>query len=427
MKKTRKTFTKVIGALLAALICLYNTGSDMQLLRSIPDDLYTYEDKGDSHYADYYDGRFRLVTDDDSEVALSFDQSLSQLKNNGSNSTARVRLHDIVDVKTVNLKYRESITVMPGGRCVGIHIKTDGMLVVGFGQFDTDKGYISPAKQFGLRAGDIIVEANSKNLKSASQLSEIVAQSTDSVNLLIWRDGKLKNIMVTPLADKSDGVRKLGVWIRDDTAGIGTLSMIDVSTMQYGVLGHGIKDADTGTPILAREGSLLKATILGVQKSEKGVPGEIRGTFNSSCDIIGSVEACTDYGVYGRLNSPWSNPLYPNGIQLAYPEEARVGKAQILTSVENGEVKAYNCKIVKVYNQTVCAPRGMVIEITDDELLSKTGGIVQGMSGSPLIQNGKLIGIVTHVLINEPKKGYCLYAYWMYRIIKEDYNIGMVG
>ena len=132
MKKTRKTFTKVIGALLAALICLYNTGSDMQLLRSIPDDLYTYEDKGDSHYADYYDGRFRLVTDDDSEVALSFDQSLSQLKNNGSNSTARVRLHDIVDVKTVNLKYRESITVMPGGRCVGIHIKTDGLLVVGF-------------------------------------------------------------------------------------------------------------------------------------------------------------------------------------------------------------------------------------------------------------------------------------------------------
>ncbi|MDO4567624.1 MAG: SpoIVB peptidase [Clostridia bacterium] len=426
MKKLRNAIVKALGALLAALLCVYNTGAEMEWLRALPRELYVYDGATIESLLEP-PGSIGFYKANDAEVSLSQSQTLSDVLGEGV-VNAQIKLYGVLPVGGIQLTQRDHTVVMPGGLAVGIHIVTDGLLVVGFGQFETSDGYLSPAKLSGVKAGDVIVEADSVPLKTAAQLSEIVANSTADVELLIERGGRSMLIVARPLEDVMDGKRKLGLWIRDDTAGIGTLSMVDMTDNGYGALGHAVRDADTGAEIQLRSGVLLKASIMGVSKSVKGTPGEIKGSFSLNDDVIGSIRATNEFGIYGFLEEQWTNPLYPSGVELAYPEEARLGRAQILASVDDSGVAAYECRIVKVYRQSECAPRGMVIEVTDERLLDKTGGVVQGMSGSPLLQDGKLLGVVTHVLINEPAKGYCLYAYWMYKLIESSVSAAaMVG
>lgn len=233
------------------------------------------------------------------------------------------------------------------------------------------------------------------------------------VELTLNRNGKRITAKIQPVLDCRDGEYRLGIWVRDSTMGIGTLSFCDSTLGWYGGLGHAIIDVDTNTILNVREGKIVEADIIDIIAGEEGLPGELRGTFYSGSAVYGNIQKNTVYGIYGNMEKPFVNKLYPSGIQLAYPEEAHEGEAVILSTLDDGEIHAFHCKVVKVNPQSSPEPKGLVIEVTDPFLLEKTGGIVQGMSGSPLIQDGKLLGVVTHVFVNDPAKGYCMYALWM--------------
>lgn len=239
------------------------------------------------------------------------------------------------------------------------------------------------------------------------------AHEGSALTATVLRGGETLTFSVTPAVDLTDGVRRIGMWVRESTAGIGTLSFYVMSSLRYGALGHAVTDADTGERLLVKSGEIIRASIIGVALGEQGAPGEIRGTFNVLSKRLGNIENNTVYGVFGTLYEPLPNPLYPEGVQLAYPDELEEGPAQIITSVDAEGVKAYDCEIIKLYAQDAADTKGMVIRVTDPQLIEKTGGIVQGMSGSPILQNGKLAGAITHVFINDPLKGYCVYALWM--------------
>ena len=187
-----------------------------------------------------------------------------------------------------------------------------------------------------------------------------------------------------------------------------------MSSMRFGALGHAVTDPDAGTMIEAKRGELSEASIVGVTHGEQGFPGEVRGTFSAVSKRLGAIDRNTRYGVFGEMYAPLTSALYPEGVALAYPDEVETGKATLLTSLEDGVTTEYECEIIKLFEQSTSDGKGMVVKVTDKRLLEHTGGIVQGMSGSPILQNGKLVGAVTHVFINDPTKGYGIYAYWMY-------------
>lgn len=404
MVKTKVRLMKLLGALICAVLCLYNLGSDMTWLRSLPDTIYIYEDGED--------GALKAL-DESVSASHSFDQSLFEAT---GEAVLDIKLFQELTVKKVQLKKREDVKVMPGGSIVGLHVLTDGILVVGFGEVQTDDGSISPAKEAGILQGDIIIAANGEALRDAAHLSSF--SGSQKVELRIVRNGDEITLDIMPERDVRDGVYKLGIWVRDDTAGLGTLSFVTEEGF-FASLGHGIKDSDTGVTISAAGGTLNLGDVIGIIRSTRGVPGEIQGVFSKNDNLLGDIKWCSDTGTYGSFTANWVNPLYKDGIALGYPEEAHTGDAILLSGISEGSIQEYDCRIIKVFRQNTVSPRSMIVEITDKELLELTGGIVQGMSGSPIIQDGKLIGVITHVIINEPAKGYCLYAWWMYSEITQ--------
>ncbi|MEI6100486.1 MAG: SpoIVB peptidase, partial [Eubacteriales bacterium] len=207
-------------------------------------------------------------------------------------------------------------------------------------------------------------------------------------------------------------VYRLGVWVRDSTAGVGTLTFYDQETGGYGGLGHAITDLDTGEELSVREGEIISSNIIDVVRGQAGMPGELKGYFNAN-NGIGSILKNSEFGIYGLCYNKITNPLYPDGIYVAKQSEVHEGPAKLLSTVDDKGVKAYDCTISNVVLQNEPTQKSFLITITDPELLKKTGGIVQGMSGSPVIQDGKLIGAVTHVFVNDPTKGYGIYIEWM--------------
>ena len=201
--------------------------------------------------------------------------------------------------------------------------------------------------------------------------------------------------------------------MRDSTAGVGTLSFYDPKTGAYGALGHAITDADTGQPLSVRRGQVMHADVVDVQKGKKGTPGELKGSFLRENNTLGNILKNTGYGIYGKLDKAPENKLYPGGLPIGLMGTVHTGPATILSSVDGEGMKEYDVEILQANRQTSPAPKSMVIKVTDPRLLDKTGGIVQGMSGSPIIQNGHIIGAVTHVYVNDPTQGYGLYIEWM--------------
>ena len=205
----------------------------------------------------------------------------------------------------------------------------------------------------------------------------------------------------------------MGAWVRDSTAGVGTLSYYDPESGTWGALGHAINDADTGKLLPVKTGSLLKAEIVDVRRGARGNPGELRGSFLREKLVLGSIAKNTQLGIYGAMDQALFNPLYPDGVPIGYQESVQIGPATILSTVDGGGVRAYQVEITQINRQLRPGQKSMVLRVTDQELLQKTGGIVQGMSGSPILQNGRIIGAVTHVFVDDPTQGYGLFIEWM--------------
>lgn len=328
-------------------------------------------------------------------------------------TTVTFYLLNAIPVKTVPAQVVPRTELIPCGKTVGVQMDTDGLLVLDVGYVEDRTGEKQmPAKNV-LRAGDLILEANGQELPNKERFLELVeANGEKPMTLLIRRDGQEKTVEATPVYSRPDGVCKLGVWIRDSIQGIGTVTFYDEETDSFAALGHGVYDVDTGGLMELKQGKITESTLTEIVKGEKGAPGELSGRLETE-QVLGEIQKNTEIGIYGTTDQTvvFTGESYPAAAQT----EVHTGEAVILSNIEGDEVKAYDIEIEKISRFGSEASKGLVVHITDEELLEKTGGIVQGMSGSPILQDGKLVGAVTHVFVQDPTRGYGIFIENMLR------------
>ena len=294
--------------------------------------------------------------------------------------------------------YVHAQTVTVSGECVGVKVYTDGLIITDTTELtDTNGKSINIAAKYGIKKGDIIKKVNGTDAISTSVLSEAV-KNGEQVTLSILHNSDIYDVTITPVTTK-DGA-KLGLWLRDSTAGLGTITCSIGD--RFIALGHGICDIDTGDIMPVKHGIIQKCSKTGITKGKPGMPGAITGSINGT--KLGEISSNTEYGLSGTVQSP----IEGTDLATADSRAIRLGNASILADVDGEGIKEYSIKI-KQLSPCSSAGKDMIIEITDKELIKKTGGIIQGMSGSPIIQNGKLVGAVTHVFVNDPTKGYGIF------------------
>lgn len=315
-----------------------------------------------------------------------------------------VKLLNIFPVKSMNVQVERRKYLAVGGELVGIRVRTQGVLVVGTDAFDSENGKISPADRAGIKKGDILLELEGTPIQNNDDLIGIIENSGGrTLRARIDRSGEIIYCDLTPEKSAATGMYKGGLWIRDSTAGVGTLTYCDPELGELAALGHGIYDADTGDILSISEGEIYSASFSYVKKGSAGTPGEISGIIGNN--TLGSVTGNTEEGIFGNLYYMNTEPvLYPVGTA----SEVHTGPAQIICTVSDQGKDAFDIEISRI-NDKDGDTKNMIIKVTDTDLLSITGGIVQGMSGSPIIQDGQLIGAVTHVFVNDPKSGYGIF------------------
>ncbi|MBQ9648255.1 MAG: SpoIVB peptidase [Oscillospiraceae bacterium] len=291
--------------------------------------------------------------------------------------------------------------LVPVGHTVGVKLFADGVLVVGLSDGDT------PAKESGLKEGDIVLAFNGTDIGSTEHLQQLLAENGEArATMSVRRGAKTLTLPVTP-EETGDGAYRLGAWIRDSMAGIGTMTFYDPQSGVFGALGHGVTDVDTGKLMPLERGSIMDATVKAVKRGESGSPGELRGDFDLTRDS-GSLCANTDCGLFGRLEGKSNAVTTQKAVPVAAKGEIKTGRATILANCDGDEVREYTVEIERVY-PGASPTRNLLVRVTDPALLEQTGGIVQGMSGSPILQDGKLVGAVTHVLVNDAARGYGIF------------------
>ena len=302
--------------------------------------------------------------------------------------------------------YAQEKTVIPLGQAVGIKLFADGVLVVDVSSLEGISGK-SPAQKCGIKEGDLILTFNDRKISSTEHLQELLRQNGDQpAKLQLQRGQEVKTVDITPVC-AADGSVRLGAWIRDSMAGIGTMTYYDPESGSFGALGHGITDVDTAQLMSLGSGSIMETAVKAVKKGERGDPGELKGDFSVQRDV-GTVTVNSDGGIFGTVSD--ADFLAPGeAVPVASAEEVKPGRAVIRSTICGDEIREYEVQIVKVYRDKDTT-RNLLLRITDPELLQTTGGIVQGMSGSPILQNGKLVGAVTHVMVNDPAQGYGIFA-----------------
>lgn len=304
--------------------------------------------------------------------------------------------------------------LVPGGQSVGVKMDVRGVLIVGLEEIDSQDGEkVNPGLLSGLQIGDTIMEINETPVYRAEEVQELVNSTYDTVKLKIKRNEEILNIRINPVCSAEDGLYKLGVWVKDKTAGIGTLTYYDPVDSAFGALGHGIVDPETNSILSVETGLLLESQVQEVSEGKSGEPGEIKGIFYHANDPLGNLIHNNEFGVFGVAYHPIENPLYSKPLAIGTREQVELGDAYILSTLSNNEIKRFDIEIEKIEEQDSPEGKSMVIKVTDEELLEESGGIVQGMSGSPIIQNDRIIGAVTHVFVNDPRRGYGIFIEWM--------------
>ena len=397
----------MIGITLALLAVLANYSPQMQAIRNLPE---TMQMRTGEVHALPIGWPFTITTaDEDTYVLASSDETFGVISDREGTKNLTVSAFGL-PVKNVSVTVSPEYILNPGGQCIGAALNTKGVLIVGISDFSGS----NPAKDAGLRVGDMILSIDGQDVQSAAHLTEIVGKKGESSFKVTYsRGGNTRTATIHPAKDKVDGRMRLGLWVRESTAGVGTLSFYDPGTMRYGALGHAISDVDTGIILPIKEGSILQSVVVGIRKGERGNPGELQGSFLREKKILGDIRLNNSFGIYGRVDTPMVNPLYPNGLPIASQAKVHTGPATILTTLDGEGIKEYKVEIIRVARQTSAAQKSITIRVTDPVLLERTGGIVQGMSGSPILQDGRIVGAVTHVFVNDPTQGYGVYIEWM--------------
>ncbi|HIZ22020.1 MAG TPA: SpoIVB peptidase [Candidatus Blautia faecigallinarum] len=319
------------------------------------------------------------------------------------------RLFGLIPFKEIKVTPAKSSNVLVSGSSVGIYMETQGVLIIDTGEILSQSGTAQePAKNL-VKPGDYIVAFNDQEISTKKELmDDLKTLDGEEVVLDIKRGEETIPVSVTPVKD-TQGEYKLGIWVRDDTQGIGTLTFVD-SEGRYGALGHGISDVDTGELLSIKDGALYQAQILGIQKGSDGYPGELSGLIHyDSSNIIGSISLNTKNGIYGTFNGNIGENIELRQMPVGYKQEITTGPAGVLCSID-GKVEEYTAEITRIDMNHEDTNKSFVIHITDQRLLEATGGIVQGMSGTPVVQNGKFIGAITHVFVQDSTSGYGIFA-----------------
>lgn len=351
------------------------------------------------------------------KINLSY-YNCSFLQNAEKQETQNINLKifNFLSARSTKPVMTPEVKVIPGGQPIGVKIYTKGILVVGFSDIETPSGKKqSPSVIGGIEIGDRIEELNGNKVNTCRELIDFVNKNKGNpINIKVNKNDREKIIKVKPIETVKNDEYKIGLWVRDTTSGVGTMTFYDPESGTFGALGHPINDVDTGLMLTIRDGKIYTAKIMSVEQGTRGNPGELRGMFDEQ-DVVGNLQKNTSSGIFGKMTKKMESKIYDRPIIVASQNDVKEGPAKVLTSIEGSEVKEYDIYIEKLTEQSKPNSKSMIIRVTDKELISKTGGIVQGMSGSPIIQNGKLVGAVTHVFVNRPDMGYGIYAKWMLR------------
>lgn len=421
----RRVLKKAFGIILTAIFLVFNYSPIVQDISRLPAELQIFQ--GDTQILDLRLPIKARINDSNELNVLKFNgDSLKSLEVydisqplaiepvNQGNVDLDFMLFGFIPIKKLTIQVTSPKKLIPGGNSIGVSLYTNGALVVGTSEVTDKKGITHfPAIDAGILPGDIIEKVNGVTVKDAAHLTQLVNKvKGKSVELTCRRDNRLYVTKIYPMMDESDNKFRIGLWVRDSTAGVGTLTFVDPDTRFLAALGHAITDVDTGSLLSVKNGEISESTVIDVKIGKKGLPGELVGNFSSDKNAIGTIVKNTRYGIYGKADRSVTNPLY-KALPIAYQNQIKTGKATILTTIDDTGIQEFDIQITKVVRQASSGTKGLVLEISDPKLLKKTGGIVQGMSGSPIIQDGKLVGAVTHVFVNDPTKGYGIFIEWM--------------
>lgn len=335
--------------------------------------------------------------------------SLAVDKQTATPRRENLKLFGIIPVKEVTVTEKAEQKVMVSGEVFGIKLYTDGVIVVGIQEVQTDSGKKSPSGSAGIEVGDIIVAIDGENVYTSDQVQSILgANNGGSFEVKIKRGERYRDYTVTPVYCEREGCYKAGMWVRDSTAGIGTITFYNKQSGIFAALGHQINDIDTKEIMPMLDGEAVKATVSKIEKSTRGTTGSLECDFTNQ--TLGKLLSNTDCGIYGAYaETSECAKEYP----VAAIQEVKKGKATLISTVEKGQPKEYEIEITHIGFNENNREKNMIVKVTDKDLIDKTGGIVQGMSGSPIIQNGKLVGALTHVIVGNPQKGYAVFAQTM--------------
>ena len=386
-----KTLSAVCTALCIVVFSLIYFGQ-----QNIPDKITTVENSSYEFKSIFGISLFRLDYENEKGVASGTARA--------SQNEAEIDLLNIIPVKTAEITDSKRKYVVLGGELFGVKLYTEGVLVVDTDIVETENGNVNPAEKAGLKVGDVIKTVNNQKVTSTKELANRIQKSNgEKISLNIVRNNKNITIEFETYREKSTGKYKAGLWVRDSTAGLGTVTFYNTEDNSFAGLGHGIYDVDTNEIMPMNSGEVFSAYVNGIYKSSTGSVGELCGVITGKS--IGELYLNNEMGVYG-----FTQTSKKEAVPVAVRQEVTTGAAKIYCTLDDEGVKSYDIEIKKIYSNSDSVNKDMIIEVTDKSLLEKTGGIVQGMSGSPIIQNGKLVGAVTHVFVNEPTKGYAIFA-----------------
>lgn len=362
-----------------------------------------------------------LDLEDNQEKLIDVSSDLNEtVSSKNTEITAKVKLFDLFTIKDVNVSVIKKMSVVPVGQVGGLKLYTNGVLIVGLGEVVNENNEkIKPYETTGLKEGDTIIKVNEKNLIDTEDLLNLIKNSNGEVlNITYLRDGKEEKCSITP-SKTGEKEYKIGLWVRDSAAGIGTLTFYNPETKTFAALGHGITDIDTGDLIDISNGEFITTKILSIIKGVKGKPGRIQGTIENQKDI-GKIYKNSKLGIYGKIDNFGDLNIKDfKEYEVADRNDIELGKAKIICSLDSESPKEYEIEIEKIYLKNNDNNKSMQIKVKDEELLNKTGGIIQGMSGCPIIQNDKFIGCVTNVMIDNPAIGYAVFSDLMIKEAQE--------
>lgn len=339
------------------------------------------------------------------EIRMSSSQPFSLYAQNEGSYQLDMKLFGTIPFKEIQVDVVEERYAVPCGTPIGLYLQSEGILVVGTGRVRGEDGQEKEPAYGVLQSGDYIETVNGKAMKNKEELIETLNQNGgNEVQLRIRRGGVPMEIRMEPVKD-ADGAYKLGIWVRDDTQGIGTITYVDQNG-NFGALGHGISDSDTGEVVEIREGALYDTEIMGIDKGSAGKPGVMAGViYYGPGSRQGTISRNTNVGIFGTASESLRKTLAGEPMEIGYRQDVKKGQAFVRSAV-SGQMQDYEIEIQKVDYNPIQENKGLVIKVVDPELIRLTGGIVQGMSGSPIIQDGKLVGAVTHVFVQDPTRGY---------------------